>query len=67
MRMLRLQEVMARTTLSKSTIERMERSGDFPSRVKIGRRVVGWRSDDLEAWMAALEPAHSTVVEPPHG
>ena len=63
-RILRLKEVMEKTTLSKSTIGRMERSGDFPCRVKIGRRVVGWRSDDLEEWMAALEPPisapHST-------
>ena len=65
-RILRLKEVMEKTTLSKATIGRLERSGDFPSRVKIGRRLVGWRSDDFEAWMAALEPTHSTVEEPPH-
>ena len=37
--------------LSRSTIFRMEKSGDFPKRVLLGKRKKGHRKDDLWKWV----------------
>lgn len=38
--------------LSRSTIYRMMHDGDFPRPVKIGRRAVGWSSEEIERWIS---------------
>ena len=43
-------EVMARTTLSNSTLRRMEIAGTFPKRVQIGSGVA-WRASEVVGWM----------------
>ncbi|GGE59377.1 hypothetical protein GCM10007421_37550 [Halopseudomonas oceani] len=48
-----LQQVIARTSLSSSTIYRWEKLGIFPQRTKLGPRRVAWRSDQIEDWMTA--------------
>ena len=53
-KLLRLWQVMEITSLSKSTIYRMIRSGDFPSPLQIGSKSVAWRQIDLEKWMKNL-------------
>ena len=50
-RLLRLPEVILLTGLSRSSICRMEQRGDFPSRVRLGARSVGWLRDDVQTWM----------------
>ena len=37
--------------LSRSTIYRMMQDGEFPRPVKIGRRAVGWSSEEIESWI----------------
>ena len=51
-RLLRLDSVMALTGLSRATLWRMERSGTFPKRQKIGRRAVAWRESEVRAFLA---------------
>lgn len=51
LRLLRLPEVEAATGLSGTTIWRREREGGFPRRRRISGNVVGWRSDEIEAWI----------------
>lgn len=51
-RILRRAEILARTGLSDVTIWRMERSGNFPKRVRLGGNSCGWFSDEYEAWLA---------------
>lgn len=53
MRILRLPEVSHATGLSRSTIYRLVRSGTFPQSVALTARTVGWRIDEVEAWIAA--------------
>ncbi|MBI5427673.1 MAG: AlpA family phage regulatory protein [Nitrospinae bacterium] len=36
---------------------RWERAGHFPARIQIGPRRVGWRQDEIEAWIASRKPA----------
>lgn len=50
-RILRYPEVQAVTGLSRKSIERRLRAGTFPKPVKLGARAVGFRSDEVEAWI----------------
>ncbi len=50
-RISRSPEVEKITGLSKVTIWRQERQGQFPRRVRIGRRSVGWFTSEIEAWL----------------
>ena len=53
-RILRTPEVVRVTGLSKTTIWRRVRSGDFPAPVKLGSlttRSIGWREEEIERWI----------------
>jgi len=50
-RILRLNKVLDRTGLSRSTLYRKLQLGTFPSQVRISERCVGWRESDLEHWL----------------
>lgn len=50
---IRLPEVRARTGLSRSEIYRREALGEFPKRLSLGARSVGWLSDEIQAWIEA--------------
>jgi prophage regulatory protein len=52
-RILRRAEVEVRTGLSRSTIYQWMKEGRFPSPVKLGERMVGWRESELAAWLDA--------------
>lgn len=51
-RVLRRADVCRVTGLSYSSIFRLEREGGFPARFKLGACSVGWRADEVEAWIA---------------
>lgn len=53
MKLLRLEEVIERTGLSRTTIWRLEKKedGEFPSRRKIGDSAVGWLESDINEWI----------------
>lgn len=53
LRILRRSEVEAATGLRKSRLDELERRGDFPQRVRISARATGWRSDEVEQWIAS--------------
>jgi prophage regulatory protein len=48
---LRNREVRARTGLSRSTIWRLERSGQFPQRVQLSANAVGYRQSEIQDWI----------------
>jgi len=50
-RLLRFPEVQERVGLSRTHIWRLERTGEFPQRVKLGPRCVAWRASEIEAWI----------------
>ena len=37
--------------LSRTTIWRLEKSGQFPKRVKLGQNSVGWLKGDVDTWL----------------
>lgn len=49
----RLPAVCEVTGLSKATIYRLVNAGEFPARVKLSPRCVGWRVADIDAWLEA--------------
>lgn len=54
-RILRRDAIEAITGLSIRTIERREKLGEFPRRVRLGPTAVGWRESEVLAWMDGLE------------
>jgi prophage regulatory protein len=44
-------EVMRRTTLSRSTLWRLSRSGAIPRPIRITPGRIGWREADVAAWL----------------
>jgi prophage regulatory protein len=50
-RILRLNAVLDRTGLSRSTLYRKMDSGTFPKSLKISTRCAGWRESAVNAWM----------------
>lgn len=51
MKMLRLDEVMKMTGLSRSSIYRYESTAAFPKRRRVGPNAVRWLDTDVEEWM----------------
>jgi len=50
-RIIRTTEVQKMTGLSRTSIWREERKGEFPSRVSLSAGSVGWRLSEIEAWI----------------
>lgn len=50
---IRLPIVQQRTGLSRSEIYRREGIGQFPKRVSIGSRSVGWVAGEIQSWIEA--------------
>jgi prophage regulatory protein len=48
----KINEVILRSGLSKTSIYRNIKDGTFPAPVKIGKRAVAWRTEDLEKWLS---------------
>jgi prophage regulatory protein len=51
-RMMLWPEVHHLVGLSRTTIWRLERTGQFPRRVLLSARAVGWQESELKAWLA---------------
>jgi prophage regulatory protein len=50
---LRFPEVKARTGLSRTTIHRLIKAGDFPAPKSLGVRAVGWKVSAVKDWCAS--------------
>lgn len=50
-RILRLNNVLDRTGLSRATLYRKVENGTFPRQVRIAARCVGWRESAISDWM----------------
>ena len=58
--LLRPAAVTARFGVSRATIWRWERRGDFPARRRLGPGVVGWLESELDEWARSRPIATST-------
>jgi prophage regulatory protein len=48
----RMGKVIQLTGLSRSSIYRLEALGLFPSRIKLSVSASGWRSEEVQSWIA---------------
>lgn len=54
---LRSFDVQKLTGLSRTTLWRLSRLGDFPTPIKLSTRCVGWRRTEIEQWLDNRESA----------
>ena len=50
---LKVEQVMKVTSLSKATIYRFVREGNFPRPLKLGRRSSSWAASEITEWIAS--------------
>ena len=55
MRLIRSPELVKKVGLSRVTIWRMERNGQFPRRRRIGPGSVGWLEREVDEWIDSRE------------
>jgi len=48
---LRIEEIISLTGLSRSMIYKLQAANDFPKSIQLGERAVGWRKSDLDSWI----------------
>lgn len=53
---LRLPQVEVATGFKRSHIYNLEARGEFPKRIALGPRAVGWRESAIAAWLASRQP-----------
>ena len=51
----RLKQVTLQTGLSKATLYKLIKAGDFPSQKRLGARSVGWLDTDIAAWIESRQ------------
>jgi prophage regulatory protein len=54
-RVIRKKELCEILNISSSTIWRWEKAGNFPKRLCLGQRIVGWLWSDIEAWLESKQ------------
>lgn len=54
-------DVCALLRISKPTLWRLRRAGEFPAPTSLSRRSIGWRRADIEAWITSRS---QTLVQP---
>lgn len=52
-RILRIEEVTKMTGFGRSSLYLKEQAGDFPKRIKISAKSVGWLESEVNAWILA--------------
>lgn len=66
-RILRERDVKHLTGLSRVTRWRLERRGEFPRRVHLTQRCVGWSAAEVMEWLKARAEARDLVQIAPSG
>lgn len=65
-RMLRVKELVTITGLSKTTLWRLEKVGDFPARKKLSVGAVGWSLLEVENWISGRDVIVSGATAKTH-
>jgi prophage regulatory protein len=59
---LRFPEVRDAVKLSRATIFRLERDGNFPARRQLGAKSVAWVRQEIDAWINSREAVGSNTA-----
>ena len=54
-KLLSTKQVQERTSLSRTTVWRLESKGLFPSRIQVSPRRVAWSEEDVCAWIESRQ------------
>ncbi|MBF0185349.1 MAG: AlpA family transcriptional regulator [Magnetococcales bacterium] len=54
-RVLRIDDVVAKSGIPRSSLYRMIKSGKFPVQVKLSERSVGWIESDVDEWIRSRQ------------
>ena len=54
-KIIRFTEVHKRTGLSRTTVWNLEQSGNFPERIILSARAVGWYEHEVNTWIDELK------------
>lgn len=65
MKIIRIEQVIEKTTLCRSTLYNYIRGGKFPATVHLGDRHVGWVEAEVDAWLHAR--INARVLPAKHG
>ncbi len=57
--LIKIDEVMRRTTLSRAYIYRKIKNGEFPQQVVLGKQSSAWFEHEIDAWLRALPRSRS--------
>ncbi len=60
---LRIREVSALTGVPAPSIHRRYRAGSFPVPLRLGQNSIGWRRDEIVAWLDSLPRATDALGE----
>ena len=64
MRIVRFRELSERKgiTWSRTHVDREEKAGRFPQRIRIGTNSVGWVEDEVDQWLAERAQRRDTAA-----
>ena len=62
---LRCRAVCAKIGVSRSTLFRLCKAGQFPAQLRLTERLVGWRKEDVDEWIAARRPVSVDIEDAP--
>jgi len=62
MRVLKLKEVLAKTSLGKTTLYALLKQSQFPKPISLGLRAVGWLDSEIESWIQSKVDARDQKV-----
>jgi prophage regulatory protein len=63
-RILRRPDIRQRTSYCDSKIDKLEREGKFPARIRLSERAVGWYEHEVDAYLASLPRAQEVPPDP---
>lgn len=61
--LIRLPETLNRTGLSRARLYALIKEGKFPVPLRLGARAVGWRSDEVAAWIDSRPRARESTPQ----
>lgn len=64
MRILRLNEVMDKTGLKKTSIYKLINNKAFPEALALGERAVGWLESEIDSWITERIKQRNLVANP---
>lgn len=60
--LLRRSQVEQAVGLSRATIYRLMADDEFPAPIRVGKRAVRWKAEDLRSWLESRQPTGDSAA-----